>query len=94
MASAEPVTAARSFHEEIRGRAAAIEAARRMPEDLARRMAGEGLFRLLVPGVYGGSQVHPGTFFDSLVATARGDGAVGWVQMIGATTGLLAASLP
>ena len=90
----QAVKIAESFQEEIRSRAADIEAARRLPEDLADRMADAGLFRLLVPTAYGGAQVHPREFFDSLMATARADGAVGWCQMIGATTGLLAASLP
>jgi indole-3-acetate monooxygenase len=83
-----------SLHAEIRARADEIEAARRLPDDLARRMAQAGMFRLLVPERYGGAQVHPRDFFDALADTARCDGAVGWCQMIGATTGLLAASLP
>lgn len=94
MSSLEPAALAQSFHDEIRSRSAAIEADRRMPLDLARRMAEAGMFRLLVPECYGGSQVHPRQFFDALVATARSDGAVGWCQMIAATTGLLSASLP
>jgi indole-3-acetate monooxygenase len=83
-----------SLEEEIRSRADAIEGERRLPADLARRMAAAGMFRLLVPECYGGAQMHPRQFFDALVATAQQDGAVGWCQMIGATTGMLAASLP
>jgi alkylation response protein AidB-like acyl-CoA dehydrogenase len=94
MSTGQPVALAQSFCEEIRGRAAEIEAARGLPPDLARRMAQAGMFRLLVPGCYGGDQVHPREFFDALITTSRADGAVGWCQMIGATTGLLAASLP
>jgi indole-3-acetate monooxygenase len=88
------VAAAAAFHDEIRTRADEIERARRIPADLAMRMASAGLFRLLVPGEYGGLEAHPQAFFDSLVTTSRADGAVGWCQMIGATTGVLAASLP
>ncbi|MEZ5557296.1 MAG: acyl-CoA dehydrogenase family protein [Pseudomonadales bacterium] len=91
---ASAVATAESFQQEIRDRAATIEAARRMPADLAERMARAGMFRLLVPCEYGGAQVHPQVFFDALMTTARADGAVGWCQMIGATTGMLAASLP
>ncbi len=94
MSTTEPMATADSFGDEIRRRADEIEAARRMPDDLARRMAHAGLFRLLVPECYGGGEVHPQAFFDTLVVTARHDGAVGWCQMIGATTGILAASLP
>lgn len=89
-----PVAVARSFAREILSRADAIEHARRMPEDLAQRMAAAGMFRLLVPARLGGLEVHPRVFFDTLAATAEADGAVGWCQMIGATTGILSASLP
>jgi alkylation response protein AidB-like acyl-CoA dehydrogenase len=89
-----PVTVAASFADEIRQRAPAIESARCMPEDLAQRMARAGLFRLLVPEQLAGAQVSPRVFFDVLAETARADGAVGWCQMIAATTGLMAASLP
>lgn len=65
-----------------------------MPADLANSMADAGLFRMLVPEVYGGSEVHPQDFFDALVATSQADGAVGWVHMIASTTALMSASLP
>ena len=85
---------AEAYHAEIRQRADAIEAARRMPDDLANNMASDGLFRLLVPAQYGGAQVHPHDYFAALMATGRADGAVGWCHMIATTTGLMAASLP
>jgi indole-3-acetate monooxygenase len=83
-----------ALHEEIARRADEFEAARRLPDDLARRMAGAGMFRLLVAERFGGAEVHPQEFFDAVAATARRDGAAGWCQMIGTTTGLLCASLP
>ena len=89
-----PVEIAAGFAAEIRSRAPEIEQNRRMPGDLAYRMAEAGMFRLLVPECYGGLQVEPLTFFESLKETARADGAVGWCQMIGVTTGMMAASLP
>ena len=87
------VARAAGFAAEIRERAADIEAARRMPKDLAARMAAAGLFRSLVPARYGGGQVHPREFFDAVMTTAEADGSVGWCLMIGASTGLLAATL-
>jgi alkylation response protein AidB-like acyl-CoA dehydrogenase len=84
----------RELHTEMRTRGAEIESARRLPDDLAGRMARAGMFRLLVPAALGGFEVHPREFFDALAATAEADGAVGWVQMIGTTTGILSASLP
>lgn len=83
-----------ALHDEIARRADEFEAARRLPDDVAQRMARAGMFRLLVAERYGGTEVHPQAFFDALAATARSDGAAGWCQMIGATTGLLCASLP
>ena len=85
---------ARSFLTEIAARAEAIEQARRMPADLARRMAEAGLFNMLVPARYGGGEADPQTLFDTVEAVSSVDGAVGWCLMIGATTGLMAASLP
>ncbi|MCZ0944302.1 MAG: acyl-CoA dehydrogenase family protein [Gammaproteobacteria bacterium] len=90
---ADMVGRAAGFAAEIRERAADIEAARRMPEDLAARMAAAGLFRSLVPARYGGGQIHPREFFDAVMTTAEADGSVGWCLMIGASTGLLAATL-
>lgn len=94
MSNAAVTPVVEEVHDEIERRADEIERARRMPDDLARRMAGAGMFRLLVPACYGGAQADPQTFFDALLDTARRDGAAGWCQMIGVTTGLLAASLP
>lgn len=89
-----PLPALTPFLSEIAERAQRIEQDRRMPADLAERMAAAGLFRLLVPDLYGGLEVHPRTFFETLEQAACADGAVGWVLMIGATTGLMSASLP
>ena len=89
-----PLAALEPFLPEIAERAEQIEKACRMPDDLAAAMAGAGHFRMLTPLSYGGLEVHPRTYFDTLAATAAADGAVGWVLMIGATTGLMSASLP
>lgn len=87
-------TAAATFTNEVRRRADETEAARSMPPDLARRFAEAGLFRMLVPTIYGGGQVQPRDFFSAVETAAYADGAAGWCLMIGATTGLLSASLP
>lgn len=90
----DALTTSISFHERIRASAESLENNRRMPDALARDMAAAGMFRLLVPKCYQGMEVHPQEFFDTLVTTAQADGAVGWCQMIGVTTGMMAASLP
>ena len=87
------VAIAEGFYEQINELAPGIEANRRIPQQLADKMADAGLFRMLVPTQYGGLECQPQQFFDTLAATGRADGAVGWCLMIGSTTGLLSASL-
>jgi alkylation response protein AidB-like acyl-CoA dehydrogenase len=71
-----------------------IEAGRRLPEDIAQAFARGGLFHSTVPKDYGGSEIHPLTLIEIIKRISMGDGSAGWNVMIGATTGLLAASLP
>jgi len=71
-----------------------IEQARRLPVDIAEDMRTAGVFRMLVPKIYGGLEVHPKTFIEVLKLIATGDGSAGWNAMIGSTTGILSASLP
>ncbi|MFT5011544.1 MAG: alkylation response protein AidB-like acyl-CoA dehydrogenase [Patiriisocius sp.] len=71
-----------------------IEQARRLPADIADDMRTAGVFRMLVPKVYGGLEVHPKMFIEALKLIATGDGSAGWNAMIGSTTGILSASLP
>lgn len=87
-------TAVAEIAREARERAADIEAARSLPEDLGLTMARGGVFRALVPESLGGLEVHPGTFARMLESLGHADGATGWCAMIGSTTGLLSASLP
>ncbi len=74
-------------------RAEEIEAARRLPKEIADEMRSAGVFRMLVPEIYGGLEVHPGDFVRTLKLIAQGDGSAGWNAMIGSTTGILSASL-
>lgn len=78
----------------IAARADEIEAARRLPADLAQALAAAGLFRLLLPGAYGGLEVHPARMVDTIETVARADGAVGWCVMIGMTSAVTAAYMP
>ena len=73
---------------------AQFEKARRLSSEIALAFAHEGFFRALVPTAYGGLEVHPLVFIEMLKQISIGDGAAGWNVMIGATTGLLSASLP
>ncbi len=79
---------------EVAARADETEAARRLPADLARRLAGAGLFRLLLPAAYGGLEVHPARMVEAVETVARADGATGWCVMIGMTSAVTAAYMP
>lgn len=90
---AEVVTA-RSFAPEIISRAEEIETGRRLPADLAHKLAAAGLFRLAQPRVYGGTECHPADIVRVIEEISRADGSVGWCVMIAAVTATLAALLP
>ena len=88
------IDAARGFAPELARRSSEIEAARRIPEGLARELGRAGLYRMLVPRALGGEEVDPIVFATVLEELSRGDAAVGWCTMTAATTGLLLAYLP
>ena len=71
-----------------------IEAGRRLPADISEAFAAGGVYHALVPEEYGGLEVHPVTIMETIKTLAEADGSVGWNVMIGATSGLLSASLP
>lgn len=55
-----------------------IEHERRLPPDLLSALHGEKLFRLLLPKTYGGEEVDPPTFFETIMAAAACDGSTAW----------------
>jgi alkylation response protein AidB-like acyl-CoA dehydrogenase len=85
---------ARQFAPRVSARAEEIEAARRLPADLALELAQAGLFRMFVPEAYGGLELHPATFIEVIETLSRADGATGWCLMIGAVTGMSSGWLP
>jgi alkylation response protein AidB-like acyl-CoA dehydrogenase len=78
----------------LRERASEAEVARRLPRDIASRMAEAGLFRLGVPRSLGGSEAPLPHLLETIEALATADSAAAWCAMIGVTTGILAARLP
>lgn len=78
----------------IAARAEEIEAARRLPADLAAELASAGLFRMIVPRSLGGLEMPPDEVVATIEAVAAADASVGWCLMIAATTGLTSAYLP
>jgi len=89
-----PIETARGFQPELRQRAPEIEQARRLPADLAQKLAGAGLFRMLIPQGIGGLESDPATVAGAIEALAEADASTGWCLMIGATTAMLSGRLP
>jgi alkylation response protein AidB-like acyl-CoA dehydrogenase len=88
------VKTALGLQDEVRSRADAIEAARRLPRDLSERFAEAGFYRSCVPEVYGGLELPPAVTMEAIETLARADGSAAWVVFIGATSGTMLAYLP
>ncbi|MEP3224769.1 MAG: acyl-CoA dehydrogenase family protein [Parasphingorhabdus sp.] len=76
---------------EIADRAAETEQARRLPADLAAKLAQAGAFNLSKPAILGGLQLPPTEFMQMVVTMAEADASVGWCAMIAVTSTLAAA---
>ena len=88
------LAAASGFAPELERRAPEFEQARRLPADLARRLAEARLFAMLVPQAYGGVETDPLTMVETIERLAIADGSAAWCVFIGVTSGLVAAYLP
>lgn len=86
---AELVARARAAAEVIAPMAAEIERARRLPPEGVAALTSAGVFKLLVPRAYGGSQASVATTAAVIEEVARGDGSAGWCAMITATSALM-----
>jgi alkylation response protein AidB-like acyl-CoA dehydrogenase len=82
----EPEDIARSFLPEIRARADEIEAARRLPADLSRKLAAAGLYRVWVPKRYGGLEAPLLPVLRALELLATADASVAWCGFIATTS--------
>lgn len=76
---------------EIADRAEEIERARRLPADLAEKMAAAGAFNLSKPSSLGGLQLPPLQFMQVIETIAEADASAGWCAMIAVTSTLGAA---
>ncbi|MEM9055290.1 MAG: acyl-CoA dehydrogenase family protein [Pseudomonadota bacterium] len=85
------LAAALSLQSELSARAAEMEEVRRLPADLAQKMAEAGLFRMVTPSVYGGLECSPRQIVETVEAVAQANASAGWCVMIGATTAMNAA---
>ncbi len=82
---------ARALQGELSSRAQEMEDVRRLPADLAAKLAEAGLFRMVTPSAYGGLECTPRQIVDAVEAVAEANASAGWCVMIGATTAMNAA---
>lgn len=83
--------AARALQPEFAERAQEMEDVRRLPADLAQKMADAGIFRMITPSIYGGLESSPREIVDVVEAVAEANASAGWCAMIAATTAMNAA---
>jgi len=84
---------ARVAAEVIAPLAVQIEKDRRLPAAAVEALVRAGVFKLLVPQTFGGSQAHPATMVAVIEEIARADGSAAWCTMVGATSGLMSMHL-
>ena len=89
-----PVETARGFAPMLAARADEIEAARRLPADIAAAFAAAGLYRLTAPRRHGGAEVAPAMMIEVIETLARADASAAWCIMIGLTSAITTAYLP
>ncbi|MBN8963594.1 MAG: acyl-CoA dehydrogenase family protein [Rhizobiales bacterium] len=83
---------AASYMDEIVRRSDEFENLRHMPQDLADRMARDGLYQICTPVEYGGSEHSPRVYAEVVELLAQADASAAWCVFIGITSSFLLAS--
>jgi alkylation response protein AidB-like acyl-CoA dehydrogenase len=81
----ELLQTARALRPRITAQREQIEAARRLPDDLARDLAQAGCFRISLPEAYGGLDLTPMQAMEVFEALAQADASVAWCVWNGNT---------
>jgi alkylation response protein AidB-like acyl-CoA dehydrogenase len=84
--------AAAAYAEEIGARAAEIEALRKLPQDLANRLAADQLYNICNPAEFGGPAGTPRIYAEVVETLSRADASVGWCSFISTTSAISIAS--
>lgn len=77
----DPVKAARGLRELIDSHSDEGERLAYLPEAVVRAVAGAGLYAMLVPPEFGGSELHPTQLIDAIAELSYADGSTGWAVM-------------
>lgn len=80
------IRTAGGYLEEIRQRSEEFEQLRQLPQDLAERMARDGLYEVCTPQEYGGSECSPRTYAEVIELLATADASAAWCTFIGITS--------
>jgi alkylation response protein AidB-like acyl-CoA dehydrogenase len=94
MATPKLVAAARELAPLIAEHADDAERNRRVSAPVVEALASAGVFHMFVPHTFGGGEIDVATGIAVLEELGRADGSTGWIAMIGATTGVVAAYFP
>jgi indole-3-acetate monooxygenase len=89
--SNDPIAAIQPLLPELAARAAEMEEARRLPADLALKLAAAGVLRMVTPRRFGGLESTPREIVEITEIIARANASAGWCAMIASTTALNAA---
>lgn len=80
------------YRAELAERAGEFERLRQLPQDLADRMAKDGLYRICTPLDQGGHGLSPRVYAEVVELLARSDASAAWCVFIGITTAFSLAS--
>lgn len=86
--------AARRMAGPLAARAGAIEAARRLPDDVVADLRASGVAALWLPTELGGAEAAPAEVVDAIATLAAADGSTGWCAAVAVGTAAAAAFLP
>ncbi|MEM9172236.1 MAG: acyl-CoA dehydrogenase family protein [Pseudomonadota bacterium] len=93
MAAAE-LNVAQSLRDHIGSKSERIEQDCRVPYELIQDLRKHGLFSMMIPRAYGGTERTPQDIVAVIEELAFSDSAVGWSAMIYSTTAMLSGFLP
>lgn len=88
------VAAAAALAPWLAQQAARIEAQRRIPDDVAARLAEAGVFRMTLPPRYGGLGLPPRLAWEATIALAAGCGSCAWIHGLGSANVLMVGKFP
>ena len=84
---------ARALAGYLREKSAEIDAARRLPPEVAARLRDAGMFRLMMPKEWGGPEMSPAEQVEVIEELARANASAAWCVMIGCDSGFFAGYL-